>query len=137
MTTGIRELLAPLDRGFQLLTEKIEGQAFLRYLNKVAFVSKRPGNPYPHLVSVGRSPSNDVTLAVPTVSKVHGYFAFEGDGWGFTDHGSSNGSCLNRRRLKARETYTLGSGDVLRLGPEVNLRFMTPEALYRRARGGG
>ena len=60
-STGIRKLLPVQDQGVQLLTQMVDGVEGLRYLGKLAFVAKRPGNPYPHLISIGRSKTNAST----------------------------------------------------------------------------
>lgn len=127
------DTLDPADSGVQLLTVNIKSAAILRYLGKVAFVAKRPGNPFAHLISVGRSASNDITLAVDSVSKVHGYFVQEGPGWRFTDHGSTNGSTVNGSAVASGEKAPLFDGSVLKLGVEATLEFVTPESLYQRA----
>lgn len=129
------EPLDPSSQGVQLLTVSIKSAAVLRYLNQVAFLCKRPGNPFAHLVSIGRSVSNDISIAVDSVSKVHGYFAPDGDAWCFTDHSSTNGSLLNDEPLKAGEKYVLSDGDVLQLGLEVTLEYLTPGTLYERLIG--
>ena len=128
------DVLDPTNSGVQLLTVSIKGTHILRYLGKVAFVTKRPGNPFAHLISVGRSSKNDITVAVDSVSKVHGYFVPEGDGWGFTDHGSTNGSLLGSTELESGRKVPLSNGDILRLGLEVHFEFLSPEALYHKAR---
>ena len=126
------DVLDPNDAGVQLLTVTVPAHGILRYLGKAAFVAKRPGNPFAHLISVGRSKTNDITVAVDSVSKVHGYFVFENGAWRFTDHGSTNGSKLGGEPLTAGEKYPLFDGAVLQLGLEVTLEFLTPEGLYRR-----
>ena len=126
-------ILDPTDRGVQLLTVAIKSSAILRYLGRVAFLAKRPGNPFAHLISVGRSANNDVTLAVDSVSKVHGYFVRDESGWSFIDHGSTNGSRIDDLELVSGERYPLADGNVLQLGLEALLEFLSPESLYRRA----
>ena len=125
------------DDGLQLMTTAVGGFEVLRYLNRVAFVCKRPGNRFAHLVSVGRSPSNDIVVAVDSVSKVHGYFSFDGDERHYTDHNSTNGSLLNDRPVKAGEKYLLHDGDRLQLGLEVTLEFLSPATLFDRLTGEG
>lgn len=120
--------------GIQLLTTTVGGLGVLRYLNKVGFLSKRPGNPYAHLISVGRSATNDLVVALDTVSKVHGYFVRDGDAWLFNDRGSTNGSWLNERRLTNGQPARLSDGDRLRLGHDMIFIFMTPPALHQHAR---
>ncbi|MEM1181781.1 MAG: FHA domain-containing protein [Acidobacteriota bacterium] len=132
--SGLRRMLEPVDRGVQLLTERIEGVAILRYLGKVAFLAKRPGNPYQHLISIGRSHTNDITVAVESVSKVHGYFVLDGDTWRFNDHGSTNGSRIGRKVLNKNEKALLTDGETIKLGLDVSFRFLAPHSLYREAR---
>lgn len=132
-STPSEGVLDPNQSGVQLLTVTVKSAGVLRYLGRVAFVCKKPGNPFAHLVSIGRSASNDITVAVESVSKVHGYLVREDDGpWRFTDHGSTNGTKLNGKKLEASQKYTLQAGDILQLGLEVMLEFLPPEALYGR-----
>lgn len=133
-SSGIRRLLEPVDRGVQLLTERIEGVEILRYLGKVAFLAKRPGNPYQHLISIGRSHTNDITVSVESVSKVHGYFVRDGESWLFTDHGSTNGSRVGRRKLKKGEKQPLDDTVSVHLGFDVCFEYLLPVSLYRAAR---
>ena len=132
----VGEAIDPTDSGFQLLTVSIKSTAILRYLGKLAFVAKKPGNRFAHLISVGRSATNDITLAVDSVSKVHGYFVRDGEIWGFTDHGSTNGSALDGRAIEAGEKYPLFDGALLRLGVEAMLEYISPESLWERAISG-
>lgn len=124
----------PSSQGVQLLTVSLKSASILRYLNRVAFICKRPGNPFAHLISVGRSASNDIAIGVDSVSKVHGYFAVEGDSWSFTDHSSTNGSLLNDQPLESGQKHELSDGDFLQLGLEVTLEYYSPKRLYQRAK---
>lgn len=135
---GREQLFDPNDRGFQLLTMTVPSTGILRYLGKVAFLAKRPGNPFAHLISIGRSASNDITIAVDSISRVHGYFvageaAGNKSGWSFSDHGSTNGSRLDDRDLVSGQSYGLRDGNVLQLGLEAVLELFMPESLYQRA----
>jgi pSer/pThr/pTyr-binding forkhead associated (FHA) protein len=134
---GIADAPASDRSGVQLLTVAVKSAGILRYLSRVAFVAKRPGVPFAHLISVGRSNNNDITIAVESVSKVHGYLVVEDDErFRFTDHASTNGSKLNGHPLEKNKKYSLADGDVLHLGLEVALEFLLPASLYRRARSG-
>jgi len=128
-----QETIDPNQSGIQLLTVSIKSRSVLRYLGKLAFIAKRPGNPFTHLVSIGRSASNDVAVAVDSVSKVHGYFVRDGIAWSFTDHGSTNGSLIGDRKVEPGEKVLLFDGSVLQLGLEVMLEYLSPEGLYERA----
>lgn len=123
--------------GVQLLTVAVKSAGILRYLSRIAFIAKRPGVPFAHLISIGRSNNNDITLAVESVSKVHGYLVVDDDRYRFTDHGSTNGSKLNGHALETNKKYTLEDGDVLHLGLEAALEFLQPASLYRKLRTGG
>lgn len=116
----------------QLLTIAHQGLEGLRYLDRLAFVAKRPGNPFSLFVSLGRSSSNDIVLGVESVSKVHGFFTWAGGEWYFTDRGSTNGSTLNGEALEASARALLRAGDRLGVGTGVVLEFLTPPALYGR-----
>lgn len=126
------DVVDPTDSGIQLLTMSIKSTAILRYLGKVAFVAKRPGNPFAHLISIGRSAKNDITMGVDSVSKVHGYFVAQDDGWCFTDHGSTNGSYINGEALESGGKYPLKDGDILQLGLEASLEFLEPASLHKK-----
>ena len=134
--TSVADPIDPTDAGIQLMTISIKSTAILRYLGRVAFVAKRPGNPFAHLISVGRSATNDITMAVDSISKVHGYFVRHGEGWGFTDYDSTNGSTLAGKRLEPGGTSPLHDGVVLQLGLEAMLQYLSPESLYQKAARG-
>ena len=131
---GVADPEAQSQSGVQLLTVAVKSVGILRYLSRVAFVAKRPGAPFAHLISIGRSNNNDITLAVESVSKVHGYLVVEDERFRFTDHGSTNGSKLNGHALETSKKYTLEDGDVLHLGLEAALEFLPPSSLYRKLR---
>ncbi|MEM1204103.1 MAG: FHA domain-containing protein [Acidobacteriota bacterium] len=126
------EGMDPNQSGVQLLTVNVRSAAVLRYLGRVAFVCKRPGNPYAHLISVGRSAGNDITISVDSVSKVHGYLVTEDDALRFTDHGSTNGSRINGHALAPNQKFSLTDGDILQLGLEVMMELLSPVGLYQR-----
>jgi pSer/pThr/pTyr-binding forkhead associated (FHA) protein len=58
----------------------------------------------------------------------------DGDEWFFTDHGSTNGSCINDQVLVRGDKYPLREGDHLQLGLEVAFDFLGPRALYMKTR---
>ena len=126
--SGVQESGRP-----QLLT--IAGSTLrpLRYLERVAFLVKRPGNPFPHFVSLGRSANNDVVVALEGVSKLHGYFTCSHQGWAYTDQGSTNGSILNGRRMKPMQRTPILDRHRLKIGAGLTLQFLLPESLYQLA----
>lgn len=107
-----------------------------RYQKRVAFLVKRSGNPFPHIVSVGRAMNNDLAITLGSVSKMHGYFVHAGERWSFADRHSTNGTTLNGARLEADKEYPLKDGDTLRIGLELVASFLVPQSLYLRLRFG-
>jgi hypothetical protein len=74
-------------------------------------IIKRPGNPYPDRMSVGRAFNCDVVLRFPVVSKLHAHFSFTVDGQlRLTDLGSSNGPDRRGPRWWARATCCRSAG---------------------------
>lgn len=124
---------APTRSAPQILTVAgNSGGAARRYSGKVAFLTKRPGNMFPDMISLGRATSNDVVLQLETVSKLHGYFVRENDRWHYTDHRSTNGTVVNGKRLGNGEKVALEDGDVLRFGIDVGAVFLFPRSLFER-----
>jgi hypothetical protein len=106
-----------------------------RYVGRVAFLTKRPGNPFPEMVTVGRALNNDITLVVGSVSKVHGYFRQEPGQWSFNDQRPTNGTFLNDQRLQPGQRVVLKDGDRLQLGPDMPCTFLLPASLAQRLSG--
>ena len=109
----------------------------LAYQNTLAFLVKRPGNPFPQMISVGRAANSDIVLALGPISKVHGYFlkGLDGD-WSVVDQRSRNGIFLNQQRLEPGQQHPVKDGDTIRFGEEVTFELMFPEALLKFLRGG-
>ena len=72
-------------------------------------------------IFIGRDEGVDITIPSPAVSRRHARFMREGDGYGIEDLGSSNGTFINGDRLIGRRT--LKSGDQIRLGQTITLRY--------------
>lgn len=108
------------------------------YLKLAAPVRKRPNNPFPHMISVGRAGNNDVVVPLGTISKLHAYFlkSLTGEGWSITDWTSTNGTTLSGKRLEPRETVPLQSGSWLSFGKELWAHFFLPGDLYEAIRSG-
>ena len=106
------------------------------YAKKVCFLKKRPGNPFPNMVSIGRAMNNDIAIVLETVSKVHAYFLNEGpERWSLIDHRSKNGTLLNNKALEPSKNHPVRDGDTIRIGLEVMATFYGPKSFYTRLRG--
>ena len=110
--------------------ERETGGSPRRYERRVAFLRKRPGNPFPQMVSVGRAGNSDIVIRLAAISKVHAYFFREASGsWSLVDQRSRNGTFLNAKRLEAGERLPLTCGDRVRFAAEVTVLFVTPDGL--------
>jgi hypothetical protein len=107
----------------------------LTYERTVAFLKKRPRNPFPQMISIGRALNNDIVFLLETVSKVHAYFLNEGGRWSLSDNRSRNGTTLNLKSLEPGKRFPVKDGDKVQLGLEVNATFVLPETLYDSIRG--
>ncbi len=75
--------------------------------------------PFDGVLTLGRSDRNAIVLPEPASSRVHAEVRCEGGRFTLRDHGSSNGTFVNGRRVKERP---LEEGDRIRIGA-VELRF--------------
>jgi hypothetical protein len=104
----------------------------LRYADRVCFLRKRSGIPFPDMISVGRASNHDITFRVSSISKLHATFVREGEVWTLADMRSTNGSFLNNERLTPRIVHPVGDGDVIQFGLDLTCTFLTPSSLYER-----
>lgn len=107
------------------------------YDGRVVFILKRPGNPFPNIVTLGRAMNNDLVFALGTISKVHGMFWLEGASCSYTDQKSTNGTLVNGKPLATGERRKLADGDVLTLGNDLEATFRGPAAFFERLRRPG
>lgn len=68
-------------------------------------------------ITLGRDPSNTITLPHPQVSRFHASIDWNGTSWAITDLHSSNGTFLNDRQVL--ETHALTEGDLVRISDFV------------------
>jgi hypothetical protein len=128
---------SPSASAFLIATLEGKGaSATHRYHGRATFVAKRPGNPFPNMVSIGRATSNDIVIALETISKLHGYFLRENDAWFYTDYQSTNGTVINDKRVEKGEKRLVQDGDRIGLGLDIGAVFLLPRSLYERVRHG-
>ena len=92
-------------------------------------LAKKPGASFADMITVGRTPNNDIVLRDVTVSRFHAYFRQRGDKWIVADAGSKNGSELEGVPLEARKERELASGVAIRIG-DFELTFYSSNELY-------
>ncbi len=71
--------------------------------------------------SIGRSSDNDIPIPDPEVSRRHAQITQSGSQYSINDLGSTNGTFVNEQRVE--QPTLLQSGDSIRLGDTINLRF--------------
>ena len=76
-------------------------------------------------VLIGRAPGCDIILASPRVSGRHASLTQNGTEWSIEDHGSSNGTFVNGRRIQ--EKTRLRAGDRIELYDITLLFHETPQ----------
>ena len=94
----------------------LEGDEFARSWVTLP-VRKRPGNPFPDRVSIGRATNCDIVLRVSYVSKVHAHLLIDPSmPLRLADARSANGTWVNGRELTPGEIVGVSSGDALCFG---------------------
>src|SRR5215470_10486813 len=81
----------------------------------------KPGATFPllPLTSLGRAPTNTITLNDTFASGEHALVTLRGGQWWLEDRGSSNGTLLNGYRIE--EPVVISTGDVIGVG-QVELK---------------
>ncbi|MCO5167551.1 MAG: FHA domain-containing protein [Planctomycetes bacterium] len=103
--------------------------AALRPDTQVEWLVKSARNPFGALITVGRTPNNDIVLPQATVSKVHAIFTHGQDGWVLSDSRSSNGTFLDGLRLPPGEKRAVDDGAEVRFGRDIRARFLLPQSV--------
>lgn len=107
----------------------------------LAFLVKSERNPFGSIISVGRSPQNDICLPQRSVSKVHATFSKVGETWRVTDRTATHGLFVDRIELPPGESAELDDGTLISFGTDVEATFHLPHGLwdyvtwYQRRRG--
>ena len=101
-------------------------------LSVQVFPIRAATNSLTHLVTVGRTPRNDLTIPDISVSRFHAFFRrTPDDRIQLHDAGSSNGTTVNGLSVCTKETgppTDLETGDNVRFG-QIDVTFLNAEAL--------
>jgi hypothetical protein len=93
-------------------------------------IVKKPTNPYPERISVGRALNCDVVIRDGSVSKLHGHFtpvsALEAE---LVDRASQNGTRVNGVPLKPEIAKRVGPGDTIIFGA-IAVQFLDAKKLW-------
>ena len=90
---------------------------------------KKPGAAFADIITMGRTPNNDVVIDHVTVSRFHAFLR-EGNGtWIVCDAGSKNGTCLDGKPLEPRQEVQISPGARITLG-DIEVGFYLADALF-------
>jgi hypothetical protein len=93
-------------------------------------IAKRPGNPFPERMTVGRATNCDIVLRVPFISKVHAHILRDGDGnYSVQDNESAQSTFHNHRKLAPGVTRRLEIEDQVSFG-SLQFEFVDAARLY-------
>jgi pSer/pThr/pTyr-binding forkhead associated (FHA) protein len=89
------------------------------------------------MITIGRSPENDIVLYNRLVSKSHAYLDLgsSDEAVFLVDTGSTNGTFVNNSRLAPSGNYKLADGDEISFGPETKVVYFSPKAFQRLLSG--
>jgi len=134
--------LRPTDRDRMLQFRTLQGQHISGDLSTVAAdILRNPGLAPVYclapptrdkfMLTLGRTPSVDIHLDHSTISKLHSWFRYDQQKSEFwvADAGSTNGTKLAGKNMKAHEAVQLKGGEALVFGTRINARFHTPQSL--------
>jgi hypothetical protein len=104
--------------------------------DRLVAIRKSDRNAFRNMISLGRTPNNDIVVDHPSISKLHAFFQVLPDGpaIALTDSSSSNGTTVDGKRLKPHKAAPLESGQSVVFGGAVNTVFLTPEGLHEHIR---
>ena len=92
-------------------------------------LKKKEGAPFSDMITIGRTPNNDVCIADDSVSRFHAFFRDDEDHWIVCDAGSKNGTKVNGKACAFRIESEIASGAMAEMG-DVTMKFYIPEDLF-------
>lgn len=101
--------------------------------NKIRIIRKRNYDNDQKDITIGRSETNDIVFYGDRISNVHAYLyvEYETKSCRVADAGSANGTFLNRSRLLPTQIYEIKDNDVIVLGGEVTLVYLSSAGFHR------
>ena len=128
---------------FQFSTEVVEDQQELEQASlgvkrkgalgaRVIEIQKRKRTTNPDMITIGRSPENDIVLYNRLVSKSHAYLGLgaSDEAIFLVDNYSTNGTFVNNIELSATGNYQLAEGDEISFGPETKVVYFSPKLFH-------
>jgi hypothetical protein len=128
---------------FQFLTDVMEDEQVLQQLKngtvrtavlsaRVIEIAKRKDITEPNMISIGRSPDNDIVVYNKMVSRRHAYLLLNHreKRCSLIDIGSTNGTFLNGTKITPHEEYQLAEADEISVGPETKVVYFSSKAFH-------
>lgn len=78
-------------------------------------------------ITIGRSPTNEVSIPDPEISRKHARLARQGNDYAIEDLGSTNGTFVNTRRIVG--LTPLHDGDIIEFGESIRLLYEAESTL--------
>jgi pSer/pThr/pTyr-binding forkhead associated (FHA) protein len=128
---------------FQFLTDVVEDEHVLQQLQngtvktavlaaRVIEIAKRKDINEPNMITIGRSPDNDIVIYNKLVSRRHAYLLLnhKEKRCSLIDIGSRNGTFLNDTKINPHEEYQLAEADEISIGPETKVVYFSSKAFH-------
>jgi hypothetical protein len=128
---------------FQFLTDVMEDEQVLQQLKngtvrtavlsaRVIEIAKRKDITEPNMITIGRSPDNDIVVYNKMVSRRHAYLLLNHreKRCSLIDIGSTNGTFLNGTKITPHEEYQLAEADEISIGPETKVVYFSSKAFH-------
>ena len=99
---------------------------------RVMEIKKRKDITNPNMITIGRSPKNDIVLYNRLVSKSHAYLDLDSSDEAIflVDNHSTNGTFVNNIELSPTGNYKLADGDEISFGPETKVVHFSPKLFH-------
>lgn len=128
---------------FQFLTDVVEDEHVLQQLQngtvrravldaRVIEIAKRKDVAEPNMITIGRSPDNDIVVYNKMVSRRHAYLLLNHieRTCNLVDIGSTNGTFLNDAKITPHEEHQLTEADEISIGPETKVVYFSTKAFH-------
>jgi hypothetical protein len=128
---------------FQFLTDVVEDEHVLQQIQngtvrtavlaaRVIEIAKRKDITEPNMITIGRSPDNDIVIYNKLVSRRHAYLLLnhKEKKCSLIDIGSSNGTFLNDTKITPHEEYQLAEADEISIGPQTKVVYFSSKAFH-------
>jgi hypothetical protein len=124
---AIREQIAKKENLEDTVSDMTEDDTFVSSI--FALVKNRDSYNSQNVFTIGRVLPNDIVIPDFTISKIHASIKFIDNSYQCFDLGSTNGTLVANRLLKANESVILSPCDFITLG-RLGFVFMPNEKLY-------